>query len=182
MTLKRFFHRTAYYPAKYVVCLLRFINSSLFTKYFVRLLKFYGLNISGTPQFIASDVYFDDFNRISISERTVISFGCKFLTHDYSVTTALLASTGGGKSAVERGDIQRQNNIMIGKNVFIGANSFILPGTIIESNCIIGAGSVVRGKIPQGSVVIGNPAKVICPIERIAEKYYNSDKKDYKQD
>ena len=89
---------------------------------------------------------------------------------------------GGGKPVVERGDIQRQSNIMIGKNVFIGANSFILPGTIIESNCIIGAGSVVRGKIPQGSVVIGNPAKVICPIERIAEKYYNSDKKDYKQD
>jgi serine acetyltransferase len=37
----------------------------------------------------------------------------------------------------------------------------ILPGTTIGKDCIIGAGSVVRGMVPDGSVVIGNPAKVV---------------------
>ena len=36
-----------------------------------------------------------------------------------------------------------------------------MPGTEIGNNCVIGAGSVVRGKIPDESVVMGNPAKII---------------------
>lgn len=93
MTIKRFFHRAAFHPVKYCICLLRYVNSGIFTKLFTKLLKFYGMKIDGKPSFIASDAYFDDFNRIYLSERDVISFGCKFLTHDYSITTALL---GGG--------------------------------------------------------------------------------------
>lgn len=100
MTFKRFLHRSAYYPLKHLVCLLRYINSSAFTRQFTRLLKAYGLKITGTPSFIAADVYFDDFNRITISERVVISFGCKFLTHDYSVTTAILATEPQGGGAI----------------------------------------------------------------------------------
>lgn len=96
MTLKRFLHRAAYHPFRFCVCLLRYVNSGVFTKCFTWLLKKYGLKINGSPSFIAADVYFDDFNRISLSERVVISFGCKFLTHDYSVTTAILAANRGG--------------------------------------------------------------------------------------
>lgn len=43
----------------------------------------------------------------------------------------------------------------------IGANSTILPGVRIGRNSLIGAGSVVVGDVPPGSVVAGNPAKVI---------------------
>ena len=41
----------------------------------------------------------------------------------------------------------------------------ILPNTTIEKNCIIGAGSVIKGHIPEGSVVVGNPAKIICTMQ-----------------
>ena len=40
--------------------------------------------------------------------------------------------------------------IEIGNNVFIGSRSVILPGTKIEDNVIIGAGTVVSGKISRG--------------------------------
>ena len=43
--------------------------------------------------------------------------------------------------------------IVIGKNCWIGANVVILKGTVIEDNCVIGAGCVVKGTIPIGSVV-----------------------------
>ena len=36
-----------------------------------------------------------------------------------------------------------------------------MPGTEIGANCIIGGGSVVRGIIPDGSLVTGNPGQVV---------------------
>jgi acetyltransferase-like isoleucine patch superfamily enzyme len=51
--------------------------------------------------------------------------------------------------------------IRIGSNVWIGANSVILPGSQIGSNVVIGAGSVVNINIPDNSIAVGNPCKVI---------------------
>ena len=51
--------------------------------------------------------------------------------------------------------------ILISNNVFIGGHSIILKGTVIGENSIIGAGSVVSGKVPPNEVWAGNPAKYI---------------------
>ena len=50
---------------------------------------------------------------------------------------------------------------MIQKNVWIGARSIILPGVTIQSDSIIGAGSVVTNDVPSNSIFAGNPAKLI---------------------
>lgn len=50
---------------------------------------------------------------------------------------------------------------VIGNNVLIGSNSTVVDGASIGKNTIIGAQSLVSGKIPENSVVQGNPAKVI---------------------
>jgi len=42
----------------------------------------------------------------------------------------------------------------------LGANSIVLGGAIIGEGAMIGAESVVRGRIPPYSVCIGNPAIV----------------------
>lgn len=54
--------------------------------------------------------------------------------------------------------------IKIGNNVHVGMKCTFLPHTSIGNNSIIGAGSVVRGKFPDNSVIIGNPAKVVTNI------------------
>ena len=48
-------------------------------------------------------------------------------------------------------------------NVVIGMGAIVLNGAIVEENCIIGAGALVtQGKvIPAGSLVFGNPAKIV---------------------
>ena len=54
--------------------------------------------------------------------------------------------------------------IEVGDNVWIGGNVAILPGVKIGSNSVIGAGSVVNKDIPENSIAVGNPCKVIKQI------------------
>jgi sugar O-acyltransferase (sialic acid O-acetyltransferase NeuD family) len=51
--------------------------------------------------------------------------------------------------------------IKIGDFSMIGAGSIILPRVIIGSGVIVGAGAIVTKNIPDNSVVIGNPARLI---------------------
>ena len=51
--------------------------------------------------------------------------------------------------------------IIIEDDVWIGANSVILACTRIGKHSLIGAGSVVTKNIPDYSVAVGNPAKII---------------------
>ena len=44
--------------------------------------------------------------------------------------------------------------VVIGDNNWVGANVTILRGTKIGNGCVIGAGSVVKGDIPDGSKII----------------------------
>lgn len=44
--------------------------------------------------------------------------------------------------------------ISIGDHTWVGANVVILKGTKIGRNCVIGAGCVVRGNVPDGSVLV----------------------------
>jgi maltose O-acetyltransferase len=60
--------------------------------------------------------------------------------------------------------------VVIEDNVFIGAGAIILPGVTIGRNTIIGAGSIVSGKIAPDSVYAGNPARFICKLEDYLNK------------
>lgn len=54
--------------------------------------------------------------------------------------------------------------VVIGDNVWVGGNVVICPGVTIGSNVVIGAGSVVCSDIPDWSVAVGNPCRVIKKI------------------
>lgn len=54
--------------------------------------------------------------------------------------------------------------VTIGNDCWIGGHVTILPGVTIGNRCTIGAGSVVVSDIPDGSIAVGNPAKVIKKI------------------
>src|SRR5208283_2782060 len=49
----------------------------------------------------------------------------------------------------------------IGRNCFIGAHSIIMPGITVGDQCIIGAGTVVTKDVPAGSIVGGNPGRIL---------------------
>lgn len=51
--------------------------------------------------------------------------------------------------------------VEIGNDVWIGRRAIILPGVKIGNGCIIGAGAIVTKDVPDYSVAVGVPAKVV---------------------
>lgn len=68
----------------------------------------------------------------------------------------------------------RVGRVKIGDNVFIGQNSVVLPGVKIGSNVVVGAGSIVMSDIPDNSVVMGNPARIISTLDEYIERNRNA--------
>ena len=151
--------------------LYNLISAEKYMKSYIKYLKQLGVNINGTPNYIAPDVQFDShfYSYITINDDTVISKEVVFLTHDYSIARGLQSIC--GKVWDSSNTPHFVKKIEIGKNCFIGARSIILPGTVIGDNCIVGAGSVVRGKIENDSIIIGNPAVVVSKTSDWAKKH-----------
>lgn len=55
--------------------------------------------------------------------------------------------------------------ILIKTGAWIGANVCVLPGVTIGKYAVVGAGSVVTKNIPDYTVAVGNPARVIQTLD-----------------
>lgn len=149
--------------------LLDGINNHRFTTLYWKYLTQVGVTFTGRPNYIASSAYIDGqgYELITIGADVVISREVMLLTHDYAVETALHAI---GKGTPER-STKLDAGITIGRNSFIGARASLLPGTVIGENCIIGACAVVKGSVPDGVIVVGNPARQIGKTADFAHHY-----------
>lgn len=97
---------------------------------------------------------------ITIGNNCLFSGDIKFITHD-------------GSLHVFRDEIPKAfiyKPIKVGNNVFIGLRTIIMQGVTIGDNVIIGAGSVVNKDIPDNSVAVGVPARVIKSTIEYKEK------------
>ncbi len=115
------------------------------------------VGISGATIYARKGIY--------IGDNTCIGGNCKILDNDFhpleaEVRNKLLADPKGGDS-----DIVPAKEISIGRDCFIGCNTLILKGTVLGDRCVVGAGAVVAGKFEAGSVIAGNPARVIRKID-----------------
>jgi len=50
----------------------------------------------------------------------------------------------------------------------IGANSTLLPGIVVGHNALVGAGAVVVRDVPDGKVVVGNPARIVKDVSELS--------------
>ena len=67
--------------------------------------------------------------------------------------------------------------VSIGRNCWLGAGVIVLPGVTIGDDTVIGAGSVVTGDIPSGTVAAGCPCRVLRPVSDRDRIYYYRDRK-----
>ena len=59
--------------------------------------------------------------------------------------------------------------IYIGNNVWIGAKATITKGVTIGNNAVIGAGAVVTSNIPENTLAVGVPARIIRNLKKPIE-------------
>lgn len=78
---------------------------------------------------------------VHVGAHTYVAFNARILSHDMTRNT--------------------HRDTRIGRNCFIGGNALILPGVEIGDSCIVAAGSVVTRSVPAGSIVAGNPARIV---------------------
>jgi len=93
---------------------------------------------------------------IEIGDNVTMAPRVHILCHDASTKTYL------GKTKIGR--------VTIGDNVFIGTGTVVLPGVKIGNNVVIGANATVTKDIPDNSVAVGAPAKVICTLDEYLKK------------
>ena len=114
----------------------------------------YGCNIH------VGDHFFSNFN-LTILDEAMVTIG----NHAYIGPNVSLYTACHPTDPVERRKgTEWAKPITIGNDVWIGGNVTVLPGITIGNGCTIGAGSVVTSDIPDGSIAVGNPCRVIKTI------------------
>lgn len=119
------------------------------------------------------EIYFDaslgsEPYLIAIGNHVRINSGVKLITHDGGVWVLREISNISNAETIDL-----FGKITIKNNVHIGTNSIIMPGVTIGNNCIIGCGAIVTHNIPDNSIAVGVPAKVIESIEEYEKKHIN---------
>jgi acetyltransferase-like isoleucine patch superfamily enzyme len=98
---------------------------------------------------------------VSIGKHVSVAGGVRFMTHD--------GATWVFRTQEKYKDVVKYGRITIHDNCLIGFNCILCPGVTIGPNAVVAAGSVVTQDVPAGTMVRGNPAKVVARIEDYAD-------------
>lgn len=119
-----------------------------------------GVNMNGDVHIYGDVVWGSEPWIISLGDNVHITNGVKFLTHDGGVLVF----------RKEVPDLEVTKPISVGNNVYFGNNVLIMPGAHIGSNVVVGAGAIITHDIPDCSVAVGVPARVIRSTDEYLEK------------
>lgn len=97
---------------------------------------------------------------LSFGDNVYVTAHCQFVTHDGG---ALILRK-------EHPTLEWTAPIYVGDDVYFGIRSMVLPGVTIGSRVIVGAGSVVAKDVPDNSVVVGAPARVISSVDEYRDR------------
>lgn len=144
---------------KGLIQMIGMVRPAIGTKLAIRFYRKAGMRFVGEPTFIAHNAWFDSsrsYSLITIHEGSTISQDVRILTHDWSPLRTFRSLGYEGTAP-----IGRLEPVEVGAHAFVGMGAILMPGAKIGRGSIIGAGAVVRGDVPEYSIVIGNPGKII---------------------
>ena len=92
--------------------------------------------------------------------------------NNVQLTRGVAIHTHGGGNAIRNQipDFDTFGKVKIKDWAYIGAHAQIMPGVTIGKDAMVAAGSIVTKSVPDGMVVGGNPAKIICSVEEYIER------------
>ncbi len=130
---------------------------------------------------------------VTVGERTSFWFNCVCRAEDVPVYIGKrcniqdLAMIHNQSSPVHIGDDVSVGHSAIihgatvGDRVIVGMGAVLLDGARIGNDCIVGAGAVVTGKMdaPDGSLLVGNPARIARTLTDEDKAYILANSKEY---
>jgi UDP-2-acetamido-3-amino-2,3-dideoxy-glucuronate N-acetyltransferase len=111
--------------------------------------------------------------RVKISSHTFICEGVEIEDHVFVGHGVTFINDRYPRSTTADGGLQTEQDwnvvpTVVRRGASIGSGSTILCGVEVGAGAIVGAGSVVTKDVPAGTIVAGNPARVLRKIEREA--------------
>jgi acetyltransferase-like isoleucine patch superfamily enzyme len=117
----------------------------------------YGCNISIGTRF------YSNFN-LTILDCSLVTIGNRCM---FGPNVSIFAATHEAEIWSRRDNVEYGRPVVIGDDCWIGGNVVILPGVTIGRGCTIGAMSVVSRDVPDFSVAMGQPAKVVKKVGEV---------------
>jgi acetyltransferase-like isoleucine patch superfamily enzyme len=112
---------------------------------------------------IEDDVYIGKYCHITSAESIIIGAGC-CLANNVHITDCSHSFESRNLPVLKQ-PLQNIRPTEIGAQTFLGQNVNVLPGVSIGRGCVIGANAVVTSNVPDYSVAIGVPARVVRKLE-----------------
>jgi acetyltransferase-like isoleucine patch superfamily enzyme len=111
--------------------------------------------------------------RVKVSSHTFICEGVTIEDHVFIGHGVMFTNDLYPRATTASGELQTDADwkvvpTLVRRGASIGSGATILCGVEIGEGAIVGAGSVVTKDVPAGTIVAGNPARVLRPIERQA--------------
>ena len=106
----------------------------------------------GNDVFLNSGCILTARERIAIGNNTIFGPNVMVFDNDHRIEDGKVLDNQFQTQAVE-----------IGSNVWIGAGAIILKGSVIEDNCVIAAGSIVKGHVETGMIFMQKRQEIMIP-------------------
>ena len=119
----------------------------------------YGCNIRLGAAFYAN------FN-LTILDCGLVTIGDRVL---FGPNVSIFAATHEVEVQSRRDNVEYARPVVIGNDCWIGGHVVILPGVTIGNGCTIAAGSVVTKDVPEWSVAMGSPARVVKKVKQLED-------------
>ncbi len=127
-----------------------------------------GVTANGT---VGLNIYIFRYTSVQIGKDCMFASDITLWTYDHHPIFDVRT----GKNINSTVDILKEKKILIGDHVWIGIDAFILYNSVIGNGSVIGARSLVKGKIPNNCVAAGSPARVIRRDIAWSKKMYSED-------
>ncbi|MBX8996891.1 sugar O-acetyltransferase [Corynebacterium testudinoris] len=128
----------------------------------------YGHVRFGEGCFLNTQTVLLDVADITVGARTLVGPGCQFITVGHPVNDL----------EMRRGGWEQAHPITVGEDCWFGAGVIVLPGVTIGDRCILAAGTLVTRDVPDDSLVMGSPGRVVRQLNTGDERLEREDLPD----
>lgn len=95
---------------------------------------------------------------LTVEDKVTVAAFTKIILHDSSLNNVT-------------GDPILFAPIVLRHRCYIGANTMIMPGSEVGEGTIVGANSLIKGKLKPHSVYFGQPARYHCSVKDLAKRW-----------